>query len=147
MGRGKVSPRLTPAQFFNRHAPPPFSWRLQHLWEQQANFLSRGSAALREQAPGALPGNSEEAFLPLRELDWPDRLPHSGGQRAGKGPVMFLAWDMGTGLGSPQGFPAEMWSLGQRLCPPSAQKCKVDPLSIYGWGPGGQNTWPSMVKN
>ena len=43
---------------------------------------------------------------------------------------MFLAWDVGTGLGSPQGFPAEMWSLGQRLCLPSAQKCKVDPLSI-----------------
>ena len=34
MGRGEVSPRLTPAQFFNRHAPPPFGWQLQHLWEQ-----------------------------------------------------------------------------------------------------------------
>lgn len=60
---------------------------------------------------------------------------------------MFLACSVGTGLGSPQGFPVEMWSLGQRLCPPSAQKCNFYPLSIYGWGPGGQNKWPSMVKN
>ena len=52
---------------------------------------------------------------------------------------MFLACNVGIGHGLPQGFPVEMWSLGQRLCPPSAQKCNFYPLSIYGWGPGGQN--------
>lgn len=123
---------------------PLLGWRLQRWWGQQAKLLSRVQPPCVSRLPGPClssspGGNSQETFLPLGELDWPDRLPHGGRQRAGKGRVMFLACNVGIGHGSPQGFPVDMWSLGQRLCPPSAQKCSFYPLSTYGWGPGGQN--------
>lgn len=54
VGRGEVSPRPTPAQLFNRHAPPA-RLATPALVGAAGQTPFQGSATLREQAPWALP--------------------------------------------------------------------------------------------